>query len=180
MSFSKRSRRGISLLETAAVMAVMAVLAPMAVGLLYTLMEVEGASRRRIVEEVALSRLADQFRRDAHHAVGFAVLSTTDAAEEATWRFLFHDGRQAEYRVEAGAGRIEWIERSDDRVLRRKTFQLPPGVRVSIGQASWGGGETPLAKLRLTPASDSGRRASPRVRPVAIEAAIGLDHRFDP
>ncbi len=172
MSFSKRSRRGISLLETAAVMAVMAVLAPMAVGLLYTLMEVEGASRRRIVEEVALSRLADQFRRDAHHAVGLAILSTTDAADEAAWRFLFQDGRAAEYRVGSATDRIEWTEVSDDQVMRRKTFQLPSGVRVSID-------ETPLAKLRLTRAEDDDTRASRCVRPLAIEAVMGLDHRFN-
>ncbi len=165
MRSSNCSRRGISLLETAAVMAVMATLTPMAVGLLYTLMEVEGAFRRRIVEEVALSRLADQFRRDAHDAVGFAILSTTDTTEEAAWRFLFQDGRAAEYRVGAATDRIEWTEISDDRVIRRKTFQLPSGVRVSIH-------ETPLAKLRLTPTKDNGR-------PAAIEAAIGLDHRFN-
>lgn len=166
MSFSKRSRRGISLLETAAVMAVMATLSTMAVGLLYTLMEVEGASRRRITEEVALSRLADQFRRDAHDAEGLAILSTTDAADEATWRFLFQNGRATEYRVGVASDRIEWTETSHDQVIRRKTFQLPSGVRVSIH-------ETPLAKLRLTPTEHAGR-------PMAIEAAIGLDHRFTP
>ena len=170
-----KRRKGFSLVEVMVAMAVGSVLMAIVVGLLYTLMETDRTSREHLRLRIAAARLADQFRRDAHAAVG--LTGPPDVAEDGAevlpvWELELPPDRVVEYRVEGHS--LLRTERAGGEVVKREWFGLPPHAVASIERSGEQG--QPIATLRIVPDVDP--PGTPAWRPLRIDAVLALDHRF--
>ena len=170
-----KRRKGFSLVEVLVAITVGSVLLAVAVGLLYSLIEVDRTSREHLRLRIAAARLADQFRRDVHAAVRLiAPPAEAEAGAEApaAWQLELPPDRAVEYRLEEDS--LLRTEQASGEVVKREWFRLPPhavaSIRISAGQSP------SIVSLRITP--DVKPPEAPAWRPVRIDAALATDHRF--
>jgi prepilin-type N-terminal cleavage/methylation domain-containing protein len=163
-------RGGFSLIEMLAVMTTAAVLTGIAVGILYGLMRLEKTSRRQIARRVTMTRLSDQFRRDARSAREFtAPEAGAQEGSAVLCRFSLDEGRMVEYRAEAGA--VSRTARAGDEVLDRDTFTLAEDATVTVQRI--GDAEPGVLRLRIVPPA-----GAPEESPWRVDALLAKDRRF--
>ncbi len=189
-------RRGFSLIEMLAVLAVGSVLMAVAAGLLHTLMAIQQSGYHQFKDRRALDRLARQFREDVHAAT--AIEPQADGKNSPGWKLPLGTNLSVEYRVAPDG--VHRIELEAKRTVRRELYELAEGSHVDMSL----GGDKRLATLRVIarqPAesqaaaaagaskqsaaqgdSSTGAAIGPAVRnnAVRIDAVLGLDHRFAP
>jgi len=156
-------RRGYSLIELVVVMTIATVIVGLAAAMLHLLLRTERNGRQQMNRSTALSRLADQFRSDAHAAARQPV---PDDANPSCWTFELEAGRNVQYRAQAG--RIERVETLGEKIERRESYALPPDAAVSI--ATPADSQPAVATLIVR---------EPPNREIRIAAVLGKDHRFD-
>lgn len=162
-------QRGYALIEMLLVISGIAVLFGLSVGMIHMLLRLDRGNRSRLGEKATISRLAHQFRRDAHAAVDVRPI---EGAKHQGLALVFDDGGTIEY-VDEG-GRLARVESSAGETLRQETFRLPSRDRpkVELREADgrrWG-------RLVLAP-KPQGKEIEPP-RTVLIEAWVGKDQRF--
>lgn len=172
-----KRRKGFSLVEVLVAIAVASLMLATAVGLLYALIEMDRTSREHLRLRTAAARLADRFRRDVHAAVRLTgpPAAAEDGAEAAVaWELELPPDRAVEYRLEEDS--LLRTERAEGEAVKREWFGLPPhaaaSIRISAGQSP------PIVSLRIAPDGQSPAEP-PAWRPVRIDAALALDHRFE-
>jgi prepilin-type N-terminal cleavage/methylation domain-containing protein len=160
------NRHGLSLVEMIVAMTVGAALMGIAVTTLHVLMRAETRGESRMAESASIMRLAEQFRRDVHAAIG-----RLDDAKAGTWRLDMGDGRVVEYT--AGPGKVVRRQWTKERADCEESFSLPEECAATIT----GNNHTrqPVVCLLVAPARGSLSAA----RELRIEAVLGRDHRFE-
>jgi prepilin-type N-terminal cleavage/methylation domain-containing protein len=178
-------RRAFTLVEMITAMTVGTVLMGIAVSLLVVLLGAEQSGRAHVARSESLRRLADQFRRDVHAAVGETAAkgavpvsptrkpgqSPEDWTEDRPeCRLSLPDNRSVQYTI--GADSISREERTDSKVVRRETYLLPKdstaAVAVDRTTTPW------TLSLTIVP-SDASMRQGHEIR---IDALLGRDRRF--
>ena len=166
-------RRAYTLIEILVVIAVTTTLMGIGLGILHTLIRLEGGSREEIQQRAAMGRLAVQFRRDVHAAKEL-IKASEPASEEArpAWQLSIAPDRVVEYRVEPE--QLVRTERAGSEILGEESFCLPEETNVSIariGEAAPG-----IVRLRV---SLHGPRALLSMRSgLSVEAQLAKDRRF--
>ena len=161
-------RRGYTLTEMLAVIAVGSVLLGIASGLLVLLMSVEENSRDSLRQQVMLSELAGQFRRDVRRC---AHVLPADAKPRglSEWRLAMPEGTVVQYRVQ-GTSLIRVV--TDSGVVReQEAYQLPEKSQVSL-ELSAAKGPAIVSLLIATPEGKP-LRGTPHA--VQIDAGLGAD-----
>jgi prepilin-type N-terminal cleavage/methylation domain-containing protein len=176
----KRSS-GYTLIEMIVVMTAGTVLMGIALALLCALLRAEGTGRALVARSTSLSRLAEQFRRDAH---------ASDQAANGIWKSPGKDGltfrvtspdaagteeeaapiRSVEYHAEGSA--VERSEWTGETLSGRDLFDLGEGYAAKFEIVRADGRQ--LARLAIVP-NDASAVGNRRLQ---IEAALGWDHRF--
>jgi type II secretory pathway component PulJ len=163
-----KQRRGHTLVEMIVVISVWSVLLGGVAVLMSSLWRIEHASRDHTAMLNSISRLADQFRADAHSA-RTATLSS-DQAESAADGLTMNlaSGERIEYRAEAG--RVNREERLGDEVKRRESYAFTPDGKVhfEIGKS----GRADLLSLSITRALDPDLHEPSEKRTTRIDAAV--------
>ena len=160
------SRRGYTLIEVLAVIAVSTVLMGIAIEVLYLLSRAESGGRKHAGQAAIVARLADQFRGDVH-----AALHPTAAenAEKNQWQFTLAD-RTATYR--ALPGEVQRYEQIAGKTTRRESYVLPADSTAEILVRADPAPATASLVITLPgPASEIGRD-------IRIDAVFSRDHRF--
>jgi len=160
-------RSGTTLLELLVVITVGTAVTGMAVGLLGLALHFRRETQSRLQATAAVERLDRQFREDCHAALDCQPLAAADG-----WSLALTGDAVVEYRFHPG--RVERVERAGEKVRGRETFVLKKGAEGMIRLIPEG--DARIACLELT----GSEQVKPLVeaRPVRIEAALGLDHRF--
>jgi len=151
------------------VMTVGATLMGIAMSLLIVLFQAEGAGRAHLEQNTSLNRLADQFRRDIHAAVG-SLVTENGKHGETVWRFDLAPDHHVSY--EAGYGDIVRKEQAGPAVLRRESYTLPANSSATIAANASSGSS--IVRLTITP-MDAALRPGRELR---IDAVPHRDHRF--
>jgi len=162
------TRRGYALTELLAVIAVGSVLLGIASGLLVLLMSVEENSRDSRRQQVMLSELAGQFRRDVRRCV--RVLPA-DAKRRGSpeWRLAMPEGTVVQYRVQ-GTSLVRIL--TDSGVVReQEAYQLPEEAQVSLELPAAGG----PAIVSLLIATPQGKPLRGALHAVQIDVGLGAD-----
>jgi prepilin-type N-terminal cleavage/methylation domain-containing protein len=190
-----RNRRGFTLIETLTVVTVTSVLLATAAGLLHTVFQWQQRGREGLHQRLAMDRLAQQFREDAHAATGLTateVLTGEGQKKLPGWRLELwddfqsrptKDGYQSRPTQSAGRRTVQyWVagdtlarsERAGDKLVAWEGFALPPGAKVEM--ALQGDGKPAMARLRIAAATEPSAGALPPL--LLVEGAMGLDRRF--
>ena len=171
-----KKRRGITLIELTAVLAVSSVMVAIAIGLIQTLLRASGAARNDLGQQNSVARLADAFRRDARAATAFRPGPAKDG-NPIEFSFDLGAGRVATYRVERDS--LERTVRAGETLQSQESFALPGETTVSVEM-------TPVGKANLVALSIVSRAPNkgsklPRApgRFVRVEARLAADHRFE-
>jgi len=168
-----KSRNGYSMIEMLVVMATGAVVLGIAVALLHTLLQGERAGRERLRRCAVIGRLADQFRRDVHAAVGTTAEQPDDGEDPAAGRcFELTPDVMVVYRFPPGA--VTRSELAGAKLRHRESYRLPPGATASVEVR--GGPATPVASLVIASKAEGPQPSAART--TQIEAALARDHRF--
>jgi prepilin-type N-terminal cleavage/methylation domain-containing protein len=164
----KPMRRAFTLVELLVAITVGSVLMGIAVSLLLVLLGAEQSGRTHAERSESLRRLADQFRRDVHAAVGEPA---ADAVDRHGCRLRLADSGSVRYVV--GSGSIERQEQAGTKDVSRESYALPKDstatVAVDRTTTPW------TLSLTIVP-NDTSMRA---VHEIRIDAILGRDHRFD-
>ena len=164
-----KERRGVFIIEMAAVMACSAVVLATATWVLCALLHTSSAVQRQCRQTATVARLAEQFRLDAHAAVKL----TPPAAERSAWIFELGPRRSVEY-LPSGDELLR-CERSAGQVSGRQSFRLPRDTSTNIELLA--GKQAATARLSIWP--DSSRTNGPRPCCITVEAVLAKDHRFE-
>ena len=165
------NRRAITLVEMVTATIVGAAIFGVAVGLLYTLLRFDTATRQQVRLQIATERLADQFRRDAHAAERLAPLAAASGAAPPGWQFQLGEGVVAEYRLRPG--RLLRVELASGKTVRQEQFAFSEKARLTVEPAEAAAG---IVSLTIAPPNE--RPKTPGFGPLVIEAALGKDRRF--
>ena len=164
--------RGVSLIELMVVMTVATVVMGVAVGMLYTLMRIEGTTREHLRLRTARGRLGQQFRRDVHAAISFTT-PDGEAGGKASggWELQLAADRVVRYRVEK------------DKLVRteaggggeaRESFALGSDATVTIRIED---DSKPTIVSLLIARGDEAVEPSAAAA-VRVDAVLARDHRF--
>jgi len=168
------NRRGTSLIQLVAVMAVVSVMTTLAATFIIRLYRVEAGMVRHLAATHAWQRVARDFRLDVHAAR--TVVLTNDPQPQLT--------------LETGSSRIAWLTEAGAirRVVRNEAAsgdpQPRPGesyrfddaqFRLAIRPAAQPG-TLSVAELTVAPVSPGGDGNLPEVITAAL---VGFDHRFE-
>lgn len=195
-----KRRRGFSLVELLVVIAVSSTIVALSVGLLHLLMQMQRDARDQLRGRMTLQRLTDQFRDDAHAAMQLRPVQAANESSGPAWELQLGPDHRIEYRVEEAT--LVRTEHAGGDVLGRESYLLPEGATVSLDVDDEKG--VKLASLRIAanqslpakPAEEPAEKPDTQsteepdeaivdmppltpVRPVRIDAALGLDHRLD-
>jgi hypothetical protein len=136
------------------------------VSLLIVLLGAEQSGRTHAERSESLRRLADQFRRDVHAAVGEAA----GAEDRHGCRLRLADNKSVQYKV--GGDEVSREEWADSKVVRRESYLLPKDstalVTIERTTSPW------TLSLTIMPKDASLRPG----HEISIEALLGRDHRF--
>jgi hypothetical protein len=146
-----------------------------AVALVLAMMHIEKDARSQLGAGVTQARLADQFRRDVRASTGLSVADAVDAESQGPGCELTLDSDRVVRYETSGTGVVR-TELDADQVVRRETYRLPRGARVSVELAEES--LPAVASLRITPIENIKKRAP--VQRTRIAAVLGADHRFVP
>lgn len=156
------SRRGWTLLEMMVVVPLMALLLSASAVLMTSVLRSQGALMSEIQQQSARSRLALQFREDAHAATGVTVGSPQ------TCDFVLNEVDLVHYEIKAGSLHREL--RLKEEILEQAAFSLD-GVAASFVLDE--SGERPLVRLNLE-AVPQEMKHSRNSRSSVVEAAVGI------
>jgi prepilin-type N-terminal cleavage/methylation domain-containing protein len=160
-------RRAFTLIEMITAMSVGTVLMGVAVSVLIVLLGAEQSGRTHFQRSESLRRLADQFRRDVHAAVGETAAGPEDRPGR---RFSLADNASVQYAIDAD--RVSREQRIGAKVVRRESYTLPKGSTATIAvdrtTSPW------MLSLTIMPKEPAMRPG----REVRIDALLGRDHRF--
>jgi prepilin-type N-terminal cleavage/methylation domain-containing protein len=159
-------RSAYTLVEMLTAISVGSVLMGIAVSLVIVLLGAEQSGRTHAERSESLRRLADQFRRDVHAAVG----ETAGAEDRHGCRLRLADNTSVQYTV--GGNGVSREERADSKTVRRESYVLPKEwtavVAVDRATNPW------TFSLTIVP-DDASLRANREIR---IDALFGRDQRF--
>jgi prepilin-type N-terminal cleavage/methylation domain-containing protein len=160
-------RRGWSLIELLAVLAVATALLTIAAGLVFQMLKVGGAERSRVVATANMERLGHDLRADAH--------SATKLDDLGAWRLLLSlpGGRSIEYTVRNRE--ILRTVRRGEKVDHREEYGLPSATRVRFESMRDETRSLVAAVLSFDAAARPDRAADPGYRDYRIEAVLGRD-----
>ena len=168
-----RPRRGFSLIEVLVVITVSSALVAAAVGLIHTMLRLQRGDQEQVRAEWALAGLAERFRDDVHAATALRPIATPPGQpSRPAWLLPLTSRREVEYRAEEG--HLLRLEREGTKLVHREAFWLPRPAVVSIEAAAAGTAKLVRLQIAVPPAVAPD---SPW-RPVQIDAALALDHRF--
>ncbi len=170
-----KRRSGFMLIELLVVITVGSVMMGIAVGLLYTLMQMDGKSRESSQDLAGLARLAEQFRADVHAASAWTPLgqSAPQGAGYPGWKLQCTGDWEIEYHAKEGT--LFRTETAGGQARSRESYHLPAGAVAAIQSPE------PAAVpglLRLDIVSDKSLPVKAGVRPRRIEAVLGMNHRY--
>ena len=177
MNQSGKRRHGTTLLETVAVIGVLAVVLAGSVVAIGAMYRVERIVKDRVDHDRAVSRAAEQFRQDAHAAESAELAPGPHPASAV--RLTLPDGRTIDYRLDAyGVARV--ASRGGE-VAHREAYLFPAMSEAGqslLNEQKYGWSNSPdspshLLVLTLPAAAVGPDEIEPRL--VRIEAAIGLD-----
>jgi hypothetical protein len=164
-----RGRKGYTLVEMLIVISGLAVVFGLSVGMIHMLLRLDRGSRSRLGEKASISRLAREFRRDAHAAIS---ARSVDADGRRGVELELGGGRKVTYADDAS--KLVRYETAGADPARREIYRLPsrgrPEVRLDEGR-----GET-WVTVTLPP--DSNAKEIAPARPVVIEARVGKHARL--
>ena len=164
-------RRGYSLLELLIVLSTTTVMLMVAMSVLYMLKETQNNVRQRLNSGRMITRLADQFREDAHMAGRVERVPDEGASSETiVWQFTIQPNTVVRYRI--GDQAVRRVRISGDARIH-EDYRLPSGVRAAVIPPVPGSAITTL-RFEKTDASVVGPR------PVQIEAVLGFANRHTP
>ena len=161
-------RRAFTLIEMLFAITIGSVLMGIAVSLLIVLLGAEQSGRAHAERSASLQRLADQFRRDVHAAVGEP---DANAKDRHGCRLALPDKAGVQYAV--GVGGVSREEQVGSKVVRRESYSLPKNCTAAFAidrtTSPW------TLSLTIVP-NDASLRNAHEIR---IDAVLGRDHRFD-
>jgi hypothetical protein len=174
-----RSRRAASLIELLVVMSACTVVLTLTGELLCRVMRIQIDSRAHVDVERNSLRLAEQFRRDVHHAQA-AVTGQDELGDDVLLQLRFPGGRQAEYSRHSGTV-LRRVSGNGSQVSREE-FVFPATCDLVIQEA----GAPPRLTLTITVGPNEARAGDnkPLARALAIpvslqvESTLGRDLRF--
>ena len=188
MSISGRHRglpRGISLVELMVVMGGVSVVITTTAMLLHGVMRAQSESRRFFDDERTSSRLARQFRADAHAAARAAA-----PAGDCLVAFTLADGRTIEYRHGDDRHRIErrLLPPGSEAPVAREGYSFAgpcaaavtvaeDDVHLEVGADAPDGALAPPGVVGPPRSSAEAKRKPPAL---LVEATLGRDLRFQP
>ncbi len=162
-------RRGATLVEVMAMMAVLLIVMAMVALLIETLLKVETSGRQAIGAEGVISRVSGAFRKDVRAFPRAELAGTTFS--------LLGDpaNRSVEYTIETDA--VLRQEFAGKTLVRREKFALSKRSAPRFERFESSG--KPLWSLVFDRRARKGERES-IARPLRVEAALGADLRFAP
>jgi prepilin-type N-terminal cleavage/methylation domain-containing protein len=158
-------RRGYTLIEMMMAMFIVATILVLGTALVERLLTLDDAAKAHVEALETASRLARTFRDDARSAA-----SAEESADPPRLVLRRPDGRVVEYALDGKT--LARVVRDGARTLQAEAIRLP-SRRVEL-EVERRGGRTAVA---LTFDRRAGTRGEPS--PLRIEAAVGLDRRFD-
>lgn len=166
----RRTRRtGYALVELLLAMSALAIVFGVCAALIHSLFRLDRIGRAHYAEVTARTRLARQFRADAHATVSEPASEREAARGRLTLELP--EGRIVEYR--ATPGRVSRIESRGETVLRSEAFRFPArsAARFQTTRERHG---TFVSVVLPGNAAPAGARPSREIR---IEAQWGKDRR---
>ena len=167
-----RRRNGYSLIEMTVVITTGAAMMANAVGLVGSMLRLDRHCRDYAHQRGALSRLADQFRRDVHAAVSFKTVDAPAGAGQPAWQLQLTPKQTVEYRVRAGE--LVRTEHVEGKIRSTESYRLPAHTTVAIQLDERA--KPPVVSLRL--AADGQQPAALGARASRIDATLAKDQRF--
>jgi prepilin-type N-terminal cleavage/methylation domain-containing protein len=175
---AERSRSGFTLIEMLIVISVAGVMLGVTVCTIHLLLDAEHEATRSIRFNTSLARLAQAFRGDMH-ASRQVELPGPETGKPVV---LVATAGQGQIRYELNAHLATRIETEGGREVHRDVFYFPPHTRMRFDHKP----DQKLVVLEIDmAAAGSGTRPVPTAvavgpkRLLAIEAALGRDHRFE-
>lgn len=166
----KSARRGFTLVELLAAMAVFSVTLGTAALTLHALLQSGARARDRMDAGVQLTRFAGQLRADAHGAVAATAEAGQGADSAVVLRLTLPGEQRVEYRL--GTDGIERVGWSGTGVAEREFYRVPP--QVERGWQVDAAGPTSLVSVDLATWRDVSPRDQHPSAPPRVEAAVGL------
>lgn len=165
--------RGVSLIELIVVMTVATVVMGVAVGVLYTLMRIEGTTREHLRLRTAQGRLGQQFRRDVHAAISFTTPDGEAGGKTSGgWELQLAADRVVRYRVEED--KLVRTEAGGGDGEARESFALGSDATVTIRIED---DSKPTIVSLLIARGDEAVEPSAAAA-VRVDAVLARDHRF--
>ena len=161
----KAIHRGVTLVEMVIVMTLATLVLMLSTTTLVTMLRMGKQMNDDVAQDLALARLASQWREDVHAA--------TKSAVAADCVLTMPDERTIRYTFAAPAVTRE-VSRADT-VLHRDAFLLPARARVSFAIKQERSDR--LHRLEIRDADLPDRAFAVPVRPTIVEAAIGLHEK---
>lgn len=171
-------RAGLTLVEMLVVISVAAVMLGMSVCIIHLLLDAEREATRAVRFNTSVARLTQAFRGDIHASRQVEI----PALEPGKPTILIATLDHGQIRYELDEHLATRIETAGGRQVHREVFYLPPHsrmrfehhpdqklVHLAIDMAAGGSGTTNVPSA----VADTPQRR------LAIEAAIGRDHRFE-
>lgn len=173
MIAESKNRRGLTLIELTASMAVGSAMMAIATSVIYLLFSIHRDTREHLRERTSIARLGDHFRDDVHAATALAPVEMPAPGGQSgpAWELQLPGGRIVRYGVEQGD-----LRRADSAggKPQHESFRLTDDAAVTIEPAELG--NRTIVSLRIfSPTRPAGK---PRPDPVQIDAILASDHRF--
>ena len=168
------NRRGaFSLIEVITAIAAGAAITAVAVGMIYTLLEFESATRENLGRRTAIANLADVFRRDVRAANRLTLPQPASGADQPpAWKLELEATRVVEYRIDES--HLVRIERSGEKLLGSESFSLPKRATASIEPPTEE--EPAIVSLRIRADTDESDVSS--WTSLRVDAQLAKDRRF--
>lgn len=163
-----RPRRGLSLLEMTAVIAVNAVLVAVALSLIMTFVRADDQMATRSDRRLQLSPMMRQARTDLRAAATVRV-------EDGELIVATPEMKEIRYR-RRGDGWVRTIATDDGDSETSGAYRLPAGTKLAMTPASAAAGEVVRLEWRLPPAVDLPNREPPPANELVV--AVGSDGRL--
>ena len=165
-------RRGYTLVEMLAVMAIFSVTMSVIILTLHALQKAGDRAHANVTAGVELDRFVTQLRADAHAARTFA-LSPTEPAQSAASVLTLTLPDQQIVAYELTSDRIQRLVRSGDVVQHHESYRVRPVLEKGWTVNVIKNPSAPLISINLQPSRSRGNH--PRgLAPLNVHAAVGL------
>jgi prepilin-type N-terminal cleavage/methylation domain-containing protein len=161
-------RRAFTLIEMSVSIVVGAALLTVAISLLMALLGAGQSGSTHAGQSESLQRLANQFRRDVHAAVGQPAAGPEN---RHGCKLSFSEGGSVRYTI--GGDSVSREEQTGKKTILRESYVLPKGstAKIAVDRAA----SPATVSLTIVP-SDPSVESGPEIR---IDAVFGHDHRFE-